>query len=166
MMNMRQPWFLLAAFAGLGLLLAAALFLGNRARGGQPVTINNTTVPPAPALDSARVAQGAALYAQYCAECHGANLEGAADWKQRLPDGSLPPPPHDNSGHTWHHPDELLLSITLNGGDPALGSKMPAFRDRLNAADVTAILDFFKSRWGREEREYQWWMTATDSGQP
>jgi len=43
---------------------------------------------------------------------------------------------------------------------------MPAFRDRLNAADVAAILDFFKSRWGREEREYQWWMTATGSGQP
>ncbi len=94
MMNTRQPWILFAAFAGLGLLLAAALFLGNRA-GGQLVTINNTTVPPAPALDSARVAQGAALYAQYCAECHGANLEGAVDWKQRQPDGSLPPPPHD-----------------------------------------------------------------------
>lgn len=43
---------------------------------------------------------------------------------------------------------------------------MPAFRDRLNEADVTASLDFLKSQWGREEREYQWWVTATDSGQP
>lgn len=32
-MNTRQPWILFAAFAGLGLLLAAALYLGNRAGG-------------------------------------------------------------------------------------------------------------------------------------
>lgn len=167
-MQLKRLGVWLAASASLSLLLAAVVLLGGRVGSstGQPVTINSTTVPPVPTGDPARITQGASLYAQHCAACHGANLEGAANWKQRLPDGSLPAPPHDSAGHTWHHPDVLLLSITLDGGDPALGSTMPAFRDRLSAAEAAAILEFLKSRWGRDEREYQWWMTATGSGPP
>ena len=28
---------------------------------------------------------------------------------KRLPNGRLPAPPHDVSGHTWHHPDQVLI---------------------------------------------------------
>ena len=139
----------------------AALFLAACASTGSPVIINETAVPPLPTLNPDRVAQGGQLYAQHCAECHGANLEGAPDWKRALADGSLPPPPHDGSGHTWHHPDLLLISITLNGGDPAYNSKMPAFGDKLTEDEATAILDFVKSKWGKDEREFQWWVTYT-----
>ena len=128
--------------------------------GNRAVIINQTAVPPLPTLGSENVAQGEILYYQYCAKCHGANLEGAPKWKQRLPDDSLPPPPHDSSGHTWHHSDELLISITENGGDPADNSKMTAFKDQLSREEIVAILEFIKSKWGREEREYQWWITA------
>ena len=126
----------------------------------RPVVINQTAVAPLPRLDPKIVDQGEILYAQYCAKCHGANLEGAPNWKQRLPDSSLPPPPHDSSGHTWHHSDEVLIRITENGGDPADNSKMTAFKGQLSRGEVSAILEFIKSRWGREEREYQWWITA------
>ena len=128
--------------------------------GNRAVIINRTAVPPLPTPGSENVAQGEILYYQYCAKCHGANLEGASKWKQRLPDDSLPPPPHDSSGHTWHHSDELLISITENGGDPADNSKMTAFKDQLSREEIVAILEFIKSKWGREEREYQWWITA------
>ena len=124
------------------------------------VIINQTAVPPLQTLNPENVAQGEILYSQYCAKCHGANLEGAANWKQRLPDGSLPPPPHDSSGHTWHHSDEVLISVIENGGDPADNSKMTAFKDQLSREEIVAILEFIKSKWSREEREYQWWMTA------
>lgn len=147
--------------AGLALLVIAFFMAYQQAApDSQPVVINQTAVPPLPALDSEKVAQGKILYAQYCANCHGANLEGAPNWKQSLPDGSLPPPPHDSSGHTWHHPDELLISITENGGDPAYNSKMPAFKDQLRLDQIAAILEFIKSKWGREEREFQWWITV------
>ena len=149
---------------GLILLVSAgvALLLFQRtASTGKPVVINGTAAPPVPALDPDRVAHGESLYTHYCAACHGANLEGAADWKRRLPDGSLPPPPHDSSGHTWHHPDSLLLSIIANGGDPASNSKMPAFKEKLHDDQIMAILAFLKSKWGNREREFQWWMTAT-----
>ena len=40
---------------------------------------------------------------------------------------------------------------------------MPPFKYRLTREDAESILDFFKSRWGKEEGEYQWWMTITDT---
>ena len=142
------------------ILGAAFLAYQQTASANRAVVINQTAVPPLPTLNPENISQGEILYAQYCAKCHGANLEGAPNWKQHLPDGSLPPPPHDSSGHTWHHSDELLISITEDGGDPADNSKMTPFKDQLSREEVVAILEFIKSKWGREEREYQWWITA------
>jgi mono/diheme cytochrome c family protein len=151
------------------LLLTAVALVGRLAQvspsaAAVPVVINNTAVPPVPTLNPEWVTQGALIYAQQCAACHGANLEGAPDWKKPLPDGTFPPPPHDASGHTWHHPDSLLLTIIADGGDPAYNSKMPPFRDRLTELERRAVLEFIKSSWGRNEAEFQWWMTATETG--
>ena len=129
----------------------------------RPVTILETTVPPVPTLNPGSVATGKLLYAQYCASCHGGNLEGASEWKQPQPDGSFLPPPHDSSGHTWHHPDPVLIEIITNGGDPTLyNTKMPGFGDRLSESEIEAVLGYIKSNWNREELEYQWWMTARE----
>jgi len=86
---------IIALIAGVLGLLSLAVF-----RPDSQVVINGTAVPPVPTLDSDRVAQGKVLYEQTCASCHSANLEGMPDWKKTLPDGSLPPPPHDSTGHT------------------------------------------------------------------
>lgn len=158
---MRRARWLVVVWVGMMLVAALAFLPGAIGTRGQTVVINETAVPPVPTLNATAVAQGKSLYAQHCAKCHGANLEGAPDWKRPLPDGSLPPPPHDSNGHTWHHSDALLLSIILNGGDPAYNSKMPAFKDELTEGNARAILEFFKSRWGQDEREFQWWVTAT-----
>jgi mono/diheme cytochrome c family protein len=144
-----------APVCGLALLLAACMSTSE-------VVINGTAVPPVPTLEAAMVEQGASLYAAHCAACHGAKLEGQPDWKQRDAEGVFPAPPHDGSGHTWHHSDEVLLYVTANGStafDPT--SKMPAFKEALAEAEMRAILAFIKSRWGQREREHQWWVTAT-----
>lgn len=156
-------WVILLFIAALGgdfLFFRSGLF-----RREQQVIINNIAAPPVPTLDPARVAEGTAIYARECASCHGANLEGQPDWKTSLADGALPAPPHDSSGHTWHHPDELLMTIILNGGDPQNNSKMPAFQGQLTREQVAAVLEFIKSTWGQTEREYQWWMTAVGDRQ-
>jgi mono/diheme cytochrome c family protein len=127
------------------------------------VAINGTAVPPVPTLAAAQVERGAAVYAEYCAECHGAELQGVPDWKQPLADGTFLPPPHDNTGHSWHHSDAVLLQIIIEGGDHLRGSRMPAFGDQLPPADIRAVLEFIKSHWGASEREFQWWMTATNT---
>lgn len=131
----------------------------------RPVVINDIAAPPVPTLAADRIAQGKGLYAQYCASCHGANLEGAPEWKEGPVNGSYPPPPHDSSGHTWHHKDDVLIRIVTNGGDPKYNSKMPAFKDQLTNAEIEATLDFIKSKWGKSEREFQWWLTAVGDQQ-
>ena len=109
--------------------------------------------------DPAMVALGEEIYAQHCASCHGAELEGQPDWQRLLPDGGFSAPPHDASGHTWHHPDDLLFEITKFGGQtlaPAgFKSNMPAFGEQLDDAEIWAVLAFIKSRWPAEIRAVQ-----------
>ena len=120
--------------------------------------LGNQDIPPAPPLDAQKAAQGQELYSRYCAECHGVNGEGQPDWKIPNEDGSLKPPPHDVSGHTWHHDDDLLLEIVLKGSDFPQ-SQMPAFGEQLSEEEAQAILEYLKSWWGPEERAFQWQVT-------
>ena len=99
-----------------------------------------------------QLAQGKLIYAKECASCHGDNLQGQTlNWRQRLPDGSLPAPPHSASGHTWHHPDEMLFEITkfgrLQAARRLIRTNMPAFDNKLSDADIWAVLSFIKSTW-------------------
>jgi mono/diheme cytochrome c family protein len=109
--------------------------------------------------DVAQVAHGRAVYAAQCASCHGADLEGQPDWRQRLPNGRLPAPPHDASGHTWHHPDKVLFEITRDGiaahAPKGYESDMPAFAPKLSDGEIWAVLAYIKSRWPAEIRERQ-----------
>jgi mono/diheme cytochrome c family protein len=104
--------------------------------------------------DASQVAAGKALYRTHCASCHGANLEGKADWRTRLPTGRLPAPPHDASGHTWHHPDAVLLQIVREGPQfyASLGvqTDMPAFGALLSDGDMAAVIAYIKSTWPAE----------------
>jgi len=101
--------------------------------------------------DAAQVNRGQIVYQQYCATCHGKNLEGQPEWRYRKPDGRLPAPPHDETGHTWHHPDEHLVGLTKFGpGKFVPGgyeSDMPAFDDVLPDEDIWAVIAFIKSTW-------------------
>ncbi len=104
-----------------------------------------------PYRDEAAVARGEDLYAEYCAACHGASLEGEPDWRERDAAGYLPAPPHDDSGHTWHHPDRLLFAITKEGTEAIVGgdyrSNMTGFGDVLDDDEILAVLAYIKSTW-------------------
>lgn len=118
-------------------------------------------VPPTPQLDAAQVEEGEALYGQYCSSCHRADLSGDPEWKTRNADGSLRPPPHDSTGHTWHHSDALLLSLTRDGSIfPE--SRMPPFGATLTDDEITTIFEFIKSSWGPQERDIQWQVTWSE----
>jgi mono/diheme cytochrome c family protein len=106
-----------------------------------------------------RLALGRSLYGQHCASCHGVNLEGQPDWRKPLPNGRLPAPPHDASGHTWHHPDEILFRITKEGTaaivEGGYQSDMPGFGGVLSDAEIRAVLAYIKSTWPEKLREHQ-----------
>jgi len=104
--------------------------------------------------DVAFVAMGQDIYSEYCASCHGSNLEGQANWRQRNPNGRLPAPPHNETGHTWHHPDSTLFQLTKFGPEALVGggyaSDMPGYDGVLTDEEILAALSFIKSRWPDE----------------
>ena len=112
-------------------------------------------VPQARAQD---VATGQQIYADRCAGCHGANLEGQPDWRIRKRDGKLPAPPHDATGHTWHHSDAQLFRITKEGPGailPGYESDMPGFAGVLTDDELRAVLDYIKSTWPERQQAIQ-----------
>ena len=117
----------------------------------------------APGVDSRgrdQIALGRAVYEKNCASCHGARLEGQANWQRRLPSGRMPPPPHDDTGHTWHHPDRVLLGITKYGvvpphAPPGYQSDMPAFQSVLSDDEIRAVLAYIKSLWSPEVMQWR-----------
>jgi mono/diheme cytochrome c family protein len=108
--------------------------------------------------DPILVRRGKVVYAEQCASCHGANLEGQPNWRHLLPNGRLPTPPHDASGHTWHHSDKQLFDMTKIGPGgllPGYQSDMPGFKDILVDADIWAVLSYIQSTWPADIRERQ-----------
>lgn len=106
----------------------------------------------ADADDPAQVSVGRSVYAAQCARCHGNELQGQPNWRERLPNGRLPAPPHDESGHTWHHPDRILFDITRRGLNPpnapeGYESDMPAYHGVLSDAEIWAVVAFLKHSW-------------------
>ncbi len=99
---------------------------------------------------------GEAIYLRDCASCHGAYGEGQPNWMITNEDGSLPAPPHDATGHTWHHSDPELKDIVAKGGVIYMAnSQMPAYGETLSDDEIVAVLDYIKSLWGPRERSYQ-----------
>ncbi len=112
---------------------------------------------PVPYDDAEAVSRGEVLYAENCAACHGDKLEGQADWTSRGADGLMPAPPHDATGHTWHHADALLFDLTKYGTSAVLArrgleyeSNMTGFGDVLSDDEILEVLAFIKSTWPDE----------------
>ena len=109
--------------------------------------------------DAAVVDLGRVVYAENCASCHGVALEGQANWRQRDANGHLPAPPHDETGHTWHHLDSYLFLMTKYGIESMIGksyrNNMPAYEDKLTDEEILAALSYIKSTWSsRVQRQH------------
>lgn len=118
-----------------------------------------------PAMAEEGEPDGAGLYVEHCASCHGIRLEGQPEWKTRRPDGKLPAPPHDATGHTWHHSDRQLITIIRDGLAtivPGYVTDMPAYGSVLSDAEIRAILQYLKDEWPERERAYQRARSADD----
>nr|WP_235824005.1 cytochrome c [Falsiruegeria mediterranea] len=105
---------------------------------------------------------GQTLYVENCASCHGASLEGQENWQSPGEDGRLPAPPHDETGHTWHHGDQVLFEYTKLGGRALMAAQgmefdsgMPGFGDQLSDQEIWNILGYIKSTWPDRIQEMQ-----------
>ena len=118
----------MAALPGLAFLLACG------GEGPEPEPA------PSPTAIPRREAQ---IYAQTCQWCHG-DQEGVG--------GRPDSPPHNQRGHTWHHPDAQLLDWVLNGKP---FTAMPGFTGILTQQDAEAVLAYVKTWWTEEQRRAQ-----------
>lgn len=127
--------------SGVVLLLVAAIF--SLSNSSQAYAIDPT--------DSESVASGKQVYAAQCASCHGANLEGEENWREPDSSGLIKAPPHDETGHTWHHDDLYLVESIKKGGARLAAnvgtSAMPAYEDILSEQEIAAVLAYIKSTW-------------------
>lgn len=109
------------------------------------------------------ISAGEQLYLEHCASCHGVNLEGQPDWRVPNEDGVLPAPPHDDTGHTWHHDNQLLFDYTRLGGAAALSERgitdfksgMPGFLEVVSDEQIWDVLAYIRSTWPNEIQEIQ-----------
>ena len=145
-----------ARWAGI-MLFGGTLALGVAVLHGRGATAETIALRPD---DAQLVALGRTVYAENCASCHGTSLEGQTpDWRSPGPDGRLPAPPHDETGHTWHHDGDTLFRLTkyglaeLLGPDSDYQSNMPAYEGVLSDEEILAVLSYIKSTWPADVRE-------------
>ena len=140
----------MTAILGIGVLaaLGAAAYVWTGSAGD----VQSGVMP-----ESVDLVAGKALYAETCAACHGVNLEGQDNWRSPGEDGRLPAPPHDETGHTWHHEDQVLFNYTRLGGREMMAAQgmefdsgMPGFGDQLTDQEIWNILGYIKSTWPEE----------------
>lgn len=151
-------------------LVGTALLIGSCISNIAPTPFTNpqgTPLPPLPTLDPSQVRLGRQVYQQAnCGLCHAANAGGAPNWQTPDAQGNLGAPPQNDNGHTWHHSDRVLYEMIRDGmRDPLRPNsplRMPAWGNKLTDARIRAVIEYFKSLWSKENREYQWEQTLND----
>ena len=101
------------------------------------------------------VTLGGKVFKENCATCHGAQGEGAPDWKKIGADGKYPAPPLNGTGHAWHHPLRILYRVVKLGSPGGQGG-MPAWGEKLSDGEMVAAIAWFQSKW--PDRIYAAWM--------
>jgi copper transport protein len=118
----------------LSLVAAGTLFFATHSHGGagEATPINN----PVPA-DARSVADGAALYAQNCARCHGTAGHGDGPLA-----AGLHPRPYDLTVHVGLHPDYQLFDYISNG---IPSTAMPAWKGQLNDQQRWDLINYLRT---------------------
>ncbi|WP_395020077.1 c-type cytochrome [Dongia sp.] len=154
---MRRRWITLTAIGGIVVLGMAAFIL-----------LQRTAPPAADPNNAAQVEAGRVVYVENCASCHGEKLEGQPNWRERKADDKLPAPPHDATGHTWHHADSQLFDIIKRGVAaivPGYQTDMIGFGDRLSDQEIWSVIAYIKSTWPAENLARQMEISRRASGQ-
>ncbi|MCP4487074.1 MAG: thioredoxin fold domain-containing protein [Gammaproteobacteria bacterium] len=104
--------------------------------------------------DASQASQGADIFQQQCASCHGRDAEANSGWQQAS--GEAAAPPLNGSAHAWHHSLKQLRK-TIQMGSIQLGGAMPGFSEKLAESEIDRAIAFFQSKW--PNKTYNDWAT-------
>ncbi len=98
------------------------------------------------APDPDAVVRGKQLYQNYCQACHKKDGVGEPPipWSIRKP-GFLTAMPLNETSHAWHHTDEQLAEMILQGLQRT--KRMPAWKTVLSEKQAYDIVAYLKSLW-------------------
>ncbi len=98
------------------------------------------------APDPEAILLGQKLYDKHCQVCHQKNGVGETPipWSIRQPD-YLPAMPLNEASHAWHHSDEQLATMILEGLNRT--KRMPAWKNVISEQDANDIVAYIKSLW-------------------
>jgi mono/diheme cytochrome c family protein len=117
-------------------------------------------------FNETQLVQGEVIYMQYCAACHGAEGQGQFPEAPLEPDstGRTGAPPHNETGHSWHHSDVLLIRYVTEGGfsDPTRFYTMPPFGEILTDGQISLVIAYIKTTWTDEQRASQQQLTEEE----
>lgn len=107
------------------------------------ITQAETGKPP----DSISVARGKQLYNTHCVTCHkrGGVGEPTVPWSIRRTD-FIEAMPLDETSHAWHHGDEQLIDMILDGTSRSR-TRMPIWRNILSEQNAAELVAYMKSLW-------------------
>ncbi len=102
--------------------------------------------------DPFRLMEGQGIYKAECAACHGDQLQGQPDWQTRGPDGKLPAPALDATGHIWQRPRAQLAAVLKHGvmspqAPPDQVSDPHAFAGKLTDPQIDNVLAWIETQW-------------------
>lgn len=101
---------------------------------------------------------GQQVYNLRCAHCHGYNGEGqlANTIENTMTLGMLTIPPHDSTGHTWQHPDQLLIRTIREGiSNPLDQFPMEPYASVMTDEEIRAVIAYMRLWWTDEQRAHQ-----------
>lgn len=97
-------------------------------------------------------------YNRNCAHCHGYGGEGQHPntIERTINLGYHLVPPHDASGHTWQHPDQLIFETIKYGVQaPTNFYVMTPFDEQLTDEEILAVIEYISLWWTDEQLNWQ-----------
>ncbi|HMC57213.1 MAG TPA: c-type cytochrome [Gemmatimonadaceae bacterium] len=97
---------------------------------------------PPPAVNAAAASAPAALYAKWCATCHGASGRGDGPNARFLP---IAPAVHASAAQMAARSDDMLFDA-IAGGGWVMGKspRMPAFGQTLSSAEIRSLVGYIR----------------------
>jgi len=109
-------------------------------------TVGSAETGKAP--DPGAVKRGAIIYKKHCVTCHGEKAAGVPVPPPLLRQpGFIAAPALNGSAHAWHHSDEDLLKVIMEGSKRP--NTMPGWKGVLTIEQARDVIGYFKSFWNK-----------------